>query len=430
MISMTLHAHVKNNFWPYVAIASVIGVATVQSGKWHSNDNYAADAYDMNLHVWLCGRCHHVFDEKEEAEECCTEKITDIKIGDVRGDRDFWAELFTDTDAIKVTINGLDGFYATDGEVILGYTTASEEGFEEKKMKPVIWVWDEIEGYGTYLDTKDISFASESFKVEDFASAMIVTEPKMSAVEKALLTNYMIRKVMFNDTLSYLKQELKSGRITPKKYALSLLDLEQQLRSEQNIMGTADCPCGCEGKTQLHDANFANPNNMKSIVIKPNRVKKINVDWDSTTKPLIHDPFNEVEWSAEGIEMEGRQRVGGRIVEDCVDIRSSKVDETSRYYRIRFRDPKAFSNFRVPAWAARAANSIGHRYFDVIGSKITMGQTLDGDWSVQSVLIPKISRLTPAGALKVANHIQDRIEREGFWASKDCKDNERIIVVS
>jgi hypothetical protein len=105
------------------------------------------------------------------------------------------------------------------------------------------------------------------------------------------------------------------------------------------------------------------------------------------------------------------------------------VDATSNYYRVRFRDPKDFSNFRVPAWAARAANSIGVKYYDVRGSKITMGQTNQGEWKIQSIMIPNNSFVNPKEAAVIANHIQDRIEREGKWAKKECKDNERVLVV-
>ena len=49
---------------------------------------YAAHPYPMDLKVWLCGICHHVYDEEEEAEECCP----DFKVGDIEGERDWWAE--------------------------------------------------------------------------------------------------------------------------------------------------------------------------------------------------------------------------------------------------------------------------------------------------------------------------------------------------
>ena len=438
---MTLSEHLKNNLWPYAAITGVIGAATIQSRKWYDKD-YAADAYDMNLHVWLCGRCHHVYDENEEAEECCSD--------DRQADY-YNAELFTETDAIKVTVKNRDGFYATDGEVIVSYTTAAQEGFEEKQLKPVIWVWSDEERNGAYLDTKDISFATESF-----ASAMIMSAKPKGVVEKALRINFMMRKMMFNDTMSYLKQELNNGRITPKKYALAILDLEQQLSSEQDITDSAVCPCQCGGIVSEHDdrsyglwpcpscqndsdqdlgkqcsdckSNAVNSNQMTNVVIKPNRVEKQAAE-ASVTRTLKFDPLNEDNMGVKTIKRVGRHRVGGKIVEDCVDIQSSKVDATRNYYRVRFRAPSDFSNFRVPVWASRAAHTIGLKYFDVSGSKITMGQTRAGDWAVQSIIIPKISRLTPAGALKIANHIQDRIEREGRWARKDCLDKEQILVV-
>ena len=49
---------------------------------------------------------------------------------------------------------------------------------------------------------------------------------------------------------------------------------------------------------------------------------------------------------------------------------------------------------------------------------------------IQSVMVPRIPRLTPDGALVIANHIQDRIEREGQWAKADCQDEERVLIVS
>ena len=117
------------------------------------------------------------------------------------------------------------------------------------------------------------------------------------------------------------------------------------------------------------------------------------------------------------------------IVEECVDIQAKKADTTSNYYRVRFRDPTEMSNFRVPAWAARAANTMGSKYYDVAGSKVTMGQDKSGNWKIQSVMVPKRANVDVDLALKIANHIQDRLEKEGKWAPKKCQDNERVLVI-
>ena len=117
------------------------------------------------------------------------------------------------------------------------------------------------------------------------------------------------------------------------------------------------------------------------------------------------------------------------IVEECVDIQAHKADATANFYRVRFRDPAEMSNFRVPAWAARAANTMGSKYYDVAGSKVTMGQDKSGNWKIQSVMVPKRANVDVELALKIANHIQDRLEKEGRWASKKCQDNERILII-
>ena len=117
------------------------------------------------------------------------------------------------------------------------------------------------------------------------------------------------------------------------------------------------------------------------------------------------------------------------IVEECVDIQAHKADATANFYRVRFRDPAEMSNFRVPAWAARAANTMGSKYYDVAGSKVTMGQDKSGNWKIQSVMVPKRANVDVDLALKIANHIQDRLEKEGRWASKKCQDNERVLII-
>jgi hypothetical protein len=71
----------------------------------------------------------------------------------------FGAEsMLVQSDGIMVELMGFDGSYRSDGEVKVGYTTAAELGFEPKQLKPVMWVWDDIEGYGAFMATEDIRF--------------------------------------------------------------------------------------------------------------------------------------------------------------------------------------------------------------------------------------------------------------------------------
>jgi len=71
----------------------------------------------------------------------------------------FGAEpMLVQSDGMMVELMGFDGSYRSDGEVKVGYTTAAELGFEPKQLKPVMWVWDDIEGYGAFMATEDIRF--------------------------------------------------------------------------------------------------------------------------------------------------------------------------------------------------------------------------------------------------------------------------------
>ena len=76
--------------------------------------------------------------------------------------------------------------------------------------------------------------------------------------------------------------------------------------------------------------------------------------------------------------------------------------------------------------------TIGTKYYGVSGCKITMAQPVGGRWMIQNVLIPKHGgvEMTEELALQIANHIQDRIEREGQWSAVLCRDNETKRYVS
>ena len=87
------------------------------------------------------------------------EELIGMEEDDERGAESFGAEpMFVESDSLMVELMGFDGSYRTDGEVKMGYTTAAELGFEPKELKPVMWVWDDIEGYGAFMPTEKIRF--------------------------------------------------------------------------------------------------------------------------------------------------------------------------------------------------------------------------------------------------------------------------------
>jgi hypothetical protein len=126
---------------------------------------------------------------------------------------------------------------------------------------------------------------------------------------------------------------------------------------------------------------------------------------------------------------------GGIIIsKDCVDIISTSADPTRNFYRVRFRNPKLFvgGKYSTPQWGQKAAMTIGTKYYGVKGCKITMAQPVGGRWVIQNVLNPKNGGVerNEELALKIANHIQDRIEREGEWTAVMCRDNETKRYIS
>jgi len=122
------------------------------------------------------------------------------------------------------------------------------------------------------------------------------------------------------------------------------------------------------------------------------------------------------------------------ISKDCVDIISTSADPTRNFFRVRFRNPKLFvgGKYSTPQWGQKAAMTIGTKYYGVKGCKITMAQPVGGRWMIQNVLIPKNGgvEMNEELALQIANHIQDRIEREGQWTAVMCRDNETKRYIS
>jgi len=390
---MKIIQHIRENLLPYSVLGGILGWAALEGAKEEKATNtYSADAYDMTLHVWLCGRCHDVFDEKEEADECCLD-IVEEKEESVEAE---W------------NANVCRECYGTGGL------------------------------YDSYMGIDDVCAVchgtgyTDEIESEDFASVILAPEPRTGPMQQALMTNYLMRKAMLEEELRYLQQEVRGGRMTKKQMAYRLMELDNRLRAEeepQKKQGTITYMKGVKVKPRKLNGDLPPETAMKRTQIGRKDPEPLDVDWDSDTEPYHHDPFNEVDWEAEQIEKGRKHKVGRQVVEECVDIQGSKADATANYYRVRFRDPKSFSNFRVPEWASRAANTIGRKYYDVRGSKITMGQDMQGSWSIQSVMIPRNSYVSPEDALKIANHIQDRLEREGKWAKKECKDKERVLVI-
>ncbi len=390
---MKIIQHIRENLLPYSVLGGILGWAALEGAREQKATNtYSADAYDMTLHVWLCGRCHHVFDEKEEADECCLDMVEEKE----------------ESVEAEWNANACRECYGTGGL------------------------------YDSYMGIDDVCAVchgtgyTDEIESEDFASVILAPEPRTGPMQQALMTNYLMRKAMLEEELKYLQQEVRGGRMTKKQMAYRLMELDNRLRAEeepQKKRGTITYMKGVKVKPRKLNGDPPPETAMKRTQIGRKDPEPLDVEWDSNTEPYQHDPFNEVDWEAEQIERGRKHKVGRQVVEECVDIRGSKADATANYYRVRFRDPKSFSNFRVPEWASRAANTIGRKYYDVRGSKITMGQDMQGSWSIQSVMIPRNNHVSPEDALRIANHIQDRLEREGKWAKKECKDKERVLVI-
>jgi hypothetical protein len=81
------------------------------------------------------------------------------------------------------------------------------------------------------------------------------------------------------------------------------------------------------------------------------------------------------------------------------------VEQSDDYYHVRFRDPDTFEEIRTPDWTTEPAESV------VPESRVRMGQNDDGDWLVQSVLVPvdEVEGGDEASrrALKIASKITD-----------------------
>ena len=462
---MSVRQHFKEHFWSYATVGGLLGWAALKGEE--KPDDYSADAYEMTLKIWVCGRCSEVYDvdEKDQADRCCLEEGGRAELFNA----DSWAKRFPNS-IILYNTKGIPAKFRKDEldqrdwdgwvklqsygrtpavraeKLILGDVIIYNYGYKGKILSiktkgkaslvvetktPNGKIYDRTYRKTSLIPVKQSwqRFKAES---EDFASVILAPEPTSGPMQQALMTNYLMRKAIMEEELLYLQQEVRGGRMTKKQMAYRLMELDNRLRAEEEPPKKQENITYMKGvkvKPRKLNGDLPPETAMKRTQKGRTDPEHIDVNWDSNTKPYHHDPFNEVEWGAEEIKRGRKHKVRRQIVEECVDLRGSKADATSNYYRVRFRDPKDFTNFRVPEWASRAANTIGMKYYDVIGSKITMGQDTEGSWSIQSVMIPRHSYVSPEDALKIANHIQDRLEREGKWAKKECKDNERVLVI-
>ena len=116
---------------------------------------------------------------------------------------------------------------------------------------------------------------------------------------------------------------------------------------------------------------------------------------------------------------------------DCVNIVSKKSAFTGKdrnFYRVSFRDSGQYDRFGIPAWASKAAKTMGEKYYGVSGCQMVMGMLPSGKWQIQAILVPNTEKMNKQKALKIANHMQDRIEKEGKWAKKKCREDEIIQI--
>jgi len=82
---------------------------------------------------------------------------------------------------------------------------------------------------------------------------------------------------------------------------------------------------------------------------------------------------------------------------------AESVEKGEDYYHVRYRAPDHFSDIRTPDWAERAAGSV------VEGSEVRTGdEEGNGDWEVQSVLIPA-SNTDEDEAEELADEVVEKI---------------------
>jgi hypothetical protein len=83
------------------------------------------------------------------------------------------------------------------------------------------------------------------------------------------------------------------------------------------------------------------------------------------------------------------------------------VGDYGDYWWFEFVDKSKFVEFKNPAWAKHAAESI------VKGAFVTTGRRADGSWAIQSVQIPK-SGYTAAKARELAIRILAMIQKRNI----------------
>jgi hypothetical protein len=85
------------------------------------------------------------------------------------------------------------------------------------------------------------------------------------------------------------------------------------------------------------------------------------------------------------------------------------VETGDDYYHVRYRNPDDFDEIRTPDWARNPAESVCE------GSEVRTGHESsdEGDWEVQSVLVPVDAVADEEGAAEKAVQIVEKIEDSG-----------------
>ena len=94
-------------------------------------------------------------------------------------------------------------------------------------------------------------------------------------------------------------------------------------------------------------------------------------------------------------------------------VQAKSIDLRQDFWHVRFRDPNDFEDFRAPKWARVVGDAVAEAHGLPTGVIVTLGITTAGNWLIQKVMLP--AEYTRGEALRMAEVIQDQIEREGAY---------------
>lgn len=247
-----------------------------------------------------------------------------------------------------------------------------------------------------------------------------------------------------------------SLKLTALKVDMEIRELVKMARSYGNAIGNEQKAAETFNAKESFSSKLARYGDGKRVINKKNKEKGV---LKVTERPVIYSGVNmgistsyevyydkgthfytdnfttlmrkftpiDDEKNAESFEAEM-----DKVVDvDCVNIVSKKSSFTGKdrnFYRVSFRDSGQYDRFGIPAWASKAAKTMGEKYYGVSGCQMVMGMLPSGKWQIQAILIPNTEKMNKQKALKIANHMQDRIEKEGKWAKKKCREDEIIQI--